>query len=244
MTASFFGLASHTSLFVHEWTSAAAPQPGAADWYRPLLDGAPPVARFTTPPTVGRSTLETFAGRRSVRQYAAAPLSLTTLGDLLQLAAPERAQPQSGLQRFNPTSRCLLAPLVMRAGAELETGAYGYDPHSRTLHSLRAENPHPMFSRWCFQAEFLQAPVVVLAVGSLKHSTGGGDRGYRHWMLDTGALLQRLYLASAALGLAGSITGSFMQPMVGRWLGWDGYTTTVLAGFALGYPRTTGESHA
>ena len=243
MTTSFFGLASHTSLFVHEWTSNATPQPAAADWYQPILAPAPTVATFTTPPTVGRSTLETFAQRRSVRHYAAAPLDLAALGDLLQLAAPERAQPQAGLHRFSPTSRCLLAPLVLRPGADLASGAYGYDPHARTLHTLRAEDPLPMFSRWCFQAEFLQAPVILLVAGSLQHSTSGGDRGYRHWMLDTGALLQRLYLASAALGLVGSITGSFMQPMVGRWLGWDGYTTTVLAGFALGYPQT-GETHA
>jgi hypothetical protein len=42
-------------------------------------------------------------------------------------------------------------------------------------------------------------------------------------------------MAASSLGLAGCITGSFIQPRFNEWLGMDGYNGTMLLAFAAGH---------
>src|SRR5215204_142142 len=197
--------------------------------------------------TSRRTCLETFARRLSVRRYADAPLMRDQLARLLALCYPRdagaanasrpaaAATPNSGLRRgLAPVTSCKLFPLVVNVEG-LQSDAYIYDEEPRRLRRLRLGNPLPLIEENCFQAEFTHAPVLVLLVGSLAESLSRyGDRGYRSMLMETGLMIQRLYLAASSLGLAGCVTGSLIQPGFNEWLGIDGFNGTVLLAFAAG----------
>jgi SagB-type dehydrogenase family enzyme len=165
----------------------------------------------------------TFLARRSTRAYAERPLELATVLQLLRLSRPASAE-----------GAAVLLPLALDV-AGLPAGAYRFVPDAGALAPLKAEDPRPLLRDYCYQAEFVAAPLVILLASSLGgHLESGGDRAYRRMLIETGQLIQHLYLACAALGLAGSVTGSLIQPPIAEWLGLDGYAGTVLLAFAVG----------
>lgn len=223
----------HLGLLLHEWTKLHHHRPAVEaspeeDWAEAALPGS----GLQLPLALGDAAEEiawrdAVARRRSVREYARRPLSLETLSLLLG-----RCSGPSGLE----VSLVRLAPLVLQ-GEGLPPGAFLYDEHRRQLRGVRREDPRTMWEKSCFQREFTTAAAILLLIGSparalRKH----GDRGYRYLGIEAGILLQRIYLAAASLGLAGSVTGSLFQGKVDRWLGLDGYHASTLLGFALGHP--------
>ena len=63
-----------------------------------------------------------------------------------------------------------------------------------------------------------------------------GDRGYRYVHFEAGAIGQRLYLASEALGLRATGIGAFFDEQVNRYLGLSPELGQVVYHFAIGYP--------
>lgn len=253
MVSSLFSSESNPGLLLHEWTKnvragqAPAGQPRReGSWAERLFAQGLPAEDFAPaqemPADARQTTLQTFANRQSVRRYAREPLTREQLAQLLALCFPGGAgraghaeAAPGGLQTGAPAhSSCKLVPLVSNV-AGLAGGAYFYDERRRQLRRVRQEQSVREF---CYQAEFVDAPVLLLVVGSLAESLAlHGDRGYRIMMVEAGAMLQRLYLAASHLNLAGCATGSIVQERLGAWLGMDGYEATVLMGFAVGLPR-------
>jgi SagB-type dehydrogenase family enzyme len=63
-----------------------------------------------------------------------------------------------------------------------------------------------------------------------------GDRGYRYVHFEAGAIGQRMYLASEALGLRATGIGAFFDEEVNRYLGLSPELGQVVYHFAIGYP--------
>jgi SagB-type dehydrogenase family enzyme len=63
-----------------------------------------------------------------------------------------------------------------------------------------------------------------------------GDRGYRYVHFEAGAIGQRMYLASEALGLRATGIGAFFDEDVNRYLGLSPELGQVVYHFAIGYP--------
>lgn len=191
----------------------------------------------------GRSCLQTFARRLSVRQYAATPLKRDQLARVLALCYPRTSPdeaatdaPVGGLRRgLAPVTSCRLFPLAVNVEG-LTSGAYLYDAAPPSLRRVRDEDPRALIEENCFQAEFTHAPALILMVGSLAESLAReGDRGYRSLLMESGLMIQRLYLAAGSLGLVGCVTGSLIQPRFNEWLGMDGFNATTLMAFAVGH---------
>jgi SagB-type dehydrogenase family enzyme len=262
MVSSLFSSESNPGLLLHEWTKnvrdgrvPARPEPAGQQrrersWAERLFARALPSEDFAPaqerPADARQTTLQTFANRQSVRRYSKEPLTREQVAQLLSLCFPdgrgrpihtEAAAPHE-LQTGAPANTaCKLFPLVSNV-TELAGGGYFYDERRRQLKRIRQEPTSSALQEFCFQAEFLHAPVLLLVVGSLAESLAlHGDRGYRIMMVEAGAMLQRLYMAASHLNLAGCATGSIVQERLGAWLGLDGYEATVLMGFAVGLPR-------
>jgi SagB-type dehydrogenase family enzyme len=244
-------------LFLHAWTNNVrggmvhgAERTEPVDW-RPG-DGAArafatlgPAQSLAVPPgsprSPGRSTFDTLAHRRSIRTYADEPLGRDELARLLSMAFPARtdapplAAPHRGIRRWQEHRPALkLVPLALRVDG-VAPGAYLYAEDEQTIRLTRDDGLLALVEKTFFQAEFTVAPAIILLVGSIADMVRCyGDRGYRYLLLDTGVMIQRLYLAASCLDVSGSITGSFVQSTFDRWLGLDGYNAGVLMAFATG----------
>ncbi len=234
MSEHFFGAGVSASSYIHEWTSLQRGNPlpernqPASPWWQAMLAAKAKIGLPAAYPTA-LSYQQLIDQRQSLREYADRPINLADLATFLEHAS----RPLNSAT----TSLSLLAPLVLKAD-DLALGGYAYNPSAHQLAVLRTADPHEPLQRYCFQREFLQAPLIVLVLSSLPSAINqAGDRGYRQALLDAGANLQRLYVAAQRVGMIGCATGSVIQGQLARWLGFDSYQTHVLIGFAVGYPH-------
>ncbi|MEG2803370.1 SagB/ThcOx family dehydrogenase [Stenotrophomonas sp.] len=213
------------------------------------LDLAHPPVRYAAdadePPLDG--LLDVLYRRRSVRGYAAAPLPLQRLGQLLEMAyptescdpdyTPAAAPHQSTTQWNGHVTACRLV-LLARNVEGLAPGAYLVDEGERVLRRIGHHDLpdiDALLHDACFQREFHAAPALFLQFGSIHDAiTRYGERGYRYMLFENGVMIQRLYLAASALSLSACVTGSLVQKQVETWIGADGYTAALLNGFAVG----------
>jgi nitroreductase len=74
-------------------------------------------------------------------------------------------------------------------------------------------------------------------IGDLENAAlSYGDRGYRYVHFEAGAIGQRMYLASEALGLRATGIGAFFDGEVNRYLSVAPELGQVVYHFAIGYP--------
>lgn len=197
-----------------------------------LLALAVPV---TTPPTAAPISGDPAGGAALVGPTSgAAQVGPRSAASQAALAA---GLVYGGLTRVRPRPLSTRLFPILQSVEGLPAGAYYHDATEGRLERLHDEHPRPMLERLCYQAEFHLAPVVLILAGSLSgHLASHGDRGYRTLMFDAGIMIQRLYLATAALGLVGSTAGSLFQEQAGQWLGLDSYHGLALMAFAVGHP--------
>ena len=199
--------------------------------------------------------LDTFLTRRSTRKYADKPLELNELSQFLKLAYPisqtqenikQDKLPHQSLSKWNGHVTCCRLILLIKNVTGIEPGAYVYDEFSHSLNKIKAQSNQEMdafLKEYCFQAEFIESPVMLLQVGSIKTSTERyGERGYRYMLFEDGVQIQRMYLSGSANGLACCATGSLVQGKVEGWLGLDGFNGSILNGFVIGHYCPTPES--
>lgn len=234
MSEHFFGAGVSASSYIHEWTSLQRgnvvpelDQP-TSPWWSNLFEAKAKIA-LPAAYSTHLNYQQLVNQRQSLREYADRPVNLADLATFLEHAS----RPLNSATK--PLS--LLAPLVLKSD-DLALGGYVYNPAAHQLAVLRTADPLEPLQRYCFQREFLQAPLIVLLLTSLPSAINqAGDRGYRQALLDAGAYLQRLYVAAQRVGMIGCATGSVIQGQLARWLGFDDYQTQVLIGFAAGYPH-------
>jgi SagB-type dehydrogenase family enzyme len=167
----------------------------------------PEVIALPAPERKGRLSLEeTLAWRRSVREFAATPLTERELGQLLW-AAQGITHPE-GL-RTAPSAGALY-PLELFVATP--AGFFHYDPRR---HQLRRRSERDLrralYAAALEQESVLEAPAVFVIAGVYERTAGkyGPTRARRYVELEAGHAAQNLLLQAVALELGGVPLGAF-----------------------------------
>jgi len=157
---------------------------------------------------------QTLAQRRSLRSFAATPLTLAEAGQLLWAAQgisdgkERRTAPSAG------ATYPLLLYLVAGRVEELPAGVYRYLPQGHRLAPVQqGDLRSPIASAAYFQTWMREAPAYVL-ISALPARTAAryGQRAAARFVaIESGAAAQNLLLQAVALGLGGTVVGAFNE---------------------------------
>jgi SagB-type dehydrogenase family enzyme len=176
--------------------------------------GAPRSVTITLPEVSidgGRSFAAILYERRSIREFAAASLSLEAAGQLLWAAqgitssAGGRTAPSAGA--LYPLEVYLVAGSV----DGLAAGVYGYRAHGHSLRAhLAGDRRRELAAAALGQGAVLEAPaVLVIAARYARTARKYGARSERYVHIEVGHAAQNVYLQARALGLGTVIVGAF-----------------------------------
>jgi SagB-type dehydrogenase family enzyme len=174
------------------------------------------------PDTKGKMPVEqAVRQRRSVREYAAEPPTLTQVAQLLWAAQGIthadglRAAPSAGA--LYPLEVYLVAGVV----EGLEPGIYRYHPHGHDLEPVLEGDRRIRLSRAALRQDCVRnAPAVLVFTAVYERTTGKyGDRGIRYVHMDLGFAAENVYLQAQALGMGTVMVGAFHDDKVRAVLG-------------------------
>ena len=193
-------------------------------------------ARIQLPRVLGESRPfhETLIMRKAVRSYGTQPLRLEHVSTLLDRVARGDAEDCATGARLG--MRLQFVIVVWRVD-NIVPGVYLYEPDEHCLSYIRrAPDPETEGKEMVLQIEFATAPLIILTTGNLAAATAiYGAWGYRQLLLRAGSAGQRLWLASVAMGLAGTVFAGFLPRAAHEIAGIDGYRSAGLLAFATGY---------
>lgn len=188
----------------------------------PTLQTAPnrialPTPRYDSATSVEQALLK----RRSVREYADAPLTLAELGQLLWAAqgvtdlAGFRTAPSAGA--LYPME----AYAVVGNVSGLAAGIYRYRPGEHALERTATGNRLAELSKAALgQAAVRDAAVVLVLAAVYERTTKKyGERGVRYVHMEAGHVSQNVYLQAVSLGLGTVTIGAFYDAEVKRVVG-------------------------
>lgn len=175
---------------------------------------------------------ETVRGRRSALDFAGGERAIgrEDLSAMLDAARqPRRCDFEAGLTH--------LYAWVHRVRG-LETGVYRYWPETHGLELVKAGDHRRAAAALSLGQDLAgNACVAFSIVAELKRAaTAWGDRGYRYSLFEAGAVGQRFYVASEALGFRSTGIGAFYDDAVHRYLDIEPAEGQVVYHFASGYP--------
>ncbi len=184
---------------------------------------APSTIPLPTPSLSGSlSVEEALAGRRSVREYVVASLTIDQLSQLLWSAQGMTAR-RYGL-RSAPSAGALY-PLEVYVAAEhvdgLATGVYRYVPRQHGLQVVVDRSVRDQLFRDALsQSAVADAPATLAFAAVFARTTRKyGERGRRYVHMEVGHAAQNLYLQATAMGLGTVVIGAFSDDSVKRTLG-------------------------
>ena len=169
---------------------------------------------FDLPPprATGALPLEaTLAQRRSLRSFAAGPLTAAEVGQLLWAAQGENGD---GGRRTAPSAGATY-PLVLYLVAGrvdgVAAGVHRYAPQGHRLAALAPGDARaPVAAAARGQAWLAEAPVlVVIAAEPSRTAARYGARAERYVAMEAGAAAQNLLLQAVALGLGATLVGAY-----------------------------------
>jgi SagB-type dehydrogenase family enzyme len=185
----------------------------------------------------GLSFEEAVEARRSVRDYAAEPLSSEELSRLLHAAQGITAD-RWGF-RAAPSAGALypieLYPLVHDV-AGLEPGLYHYAVQEHGLELLQQGDFRAAVIQAGLGQDFLGQANVCFVLSAIFQRTRWKyrERAYRYVLLEAGHVGQNLYLAAASMGLGACAVGAFLDDDLNDLLGLDGREEAVVYLLAVG----------
>lgn len=162
------------------------------------------------------TTLET---RRSRREFASGPISLSPVSQLLW-AAQGRTHPD-GL-RTAPSAGATY-PLVVRLSVaeggvpDLDAGIYRYQPDSHTLVYEATESAHDDLQQAAYGQEWVGNAPIIVAITGIEERTAreyGPRAGELYVPMEAGHAGQNVHLQVEALGLATVTVGGFKDEAV------------------------------
>ncbi len=160
-------------------------------------------------------------GRRSMREFSAAGLSLSDLAQLLWAAQGSTA---GGTHRTAPSAGALY-PLEAYVAAvrveHLAPGVYRYDSSAHRLLRIASEDRSAELARAAYgQAWLREAPAILVLAGVESRTTAKyGQRGVRYVHMEAGHAAQNALLTAVALGLGATVVGAFDDARVHTLLG-------------------------
>jgi len=224
--------AADAGVLYHEWSKPGGSQilGAVGDWgKRPEPFKAYPDAERVTLPDPhgweGLSAEDAIEARRSVRDYAAEPLSVEELARLVH-AAQGITEPRWGF-RAAPSAGALY-PIELYAVVHdvtgLEPGIYHYAVREHALERMQAGDFRAAVTRAGLGQAFLGQAGVCLVLSAVFQRTRWRyrERTYRYVMLEAGHVVQNVYLAATAMGLGACAVGAFLDGALNEMLGLDG----------------------
>lgn len=162
------------------------------------------------------SVEEALSGRRSVRVYAEAPLTLDEVSQLLWAA---QGITGAGGARTAPSAGALYPLEVYLAAGEVEgliAGVYHYKPEPHELVLLKKEDVREALAEAALSQAWIKegAIVIVIAAAYERTMVRYGKRGVRYVHMEVGHAAQNLYLQAEALGLGMVVVGAFHDDQV------------------------------
>jgi SagB-type dehydrogenase family enzyme len=170
-----------------------------------------------TPNKKGNVSLEqALSSRRSVRQYAAKPLSAENVSQLLWSAQGVtnergfRTAPSAGATF--PLEMFVLVNNV----TGLQKGIYHYNPFENSLHIIHLHDVSAQLAKASFSQSMIQEGGAVFIFGAVFERTTQryNDRGIRYVYNEIGHASQNLHLQAAALNLGTVAIGAFQDEEV------------------------------
>jgi len=149
--------------------------------------------------------------RRSVREFARAPLRLE---ELAQLAWAAQGQTTRGGHRTAPSAGALYPlELFVVAGnvQDLAAGVYRYQPSLHRLAPLTEGDRRGELAAAAWgQGWIAQAPAILVIAAVERRTTAKyGARGVRFVHMEAGHAAQNILLQAVALGLGATVVGAF-----------------------------------
>lgn len=167
------------------------------------------------PPPVydGKVSLErALKERRSIRQYANNPL---TLSDLSQLLWAAQGVSGTGGGRTAPSAGALYpieVYVVVGNVSDLPGGIYQYEPQNHVLFKRADGDKRIELSRAVLQSSIQNAPAILVFSGVYERTTAKyGGRGIRYVHMEAGHASQNVYLQAVALHLGTVVIGAFQD---------------------------------
>jgi len=120
----------------------------------------------------------------------------------------------------------------------LTPGVYRYWPEQAALEKIKEGDQRLVVAALSLGQDLAgNACVAFSMIGDFESAARiYGDRGYRYVHFEAGAIGQRMYLASEALGLRATGIGAFFDERVNRYLDLSPELGQVVYHFAIGYP--------
>lgn len=218
----------------HAWSRADASSlaEGLVDWgERPeTYKTYPDVDRVALPSPVVGDSLDTLAAieqRRSIRDYAAPPMTLEELSTLLYSTDGINLT-RGGVQLRASPSAGALYPIetyvLVHNVEDLELGLYHYALQAHALARLRSGDLRQESVRLGVLQGFLgEAHVVIVLTAVFQRLRWRyRRRSYRYALLEAGHIGQNVYLASTAMGFGACAVGAFLDGGLNELLGVDG----------------------
>ncbi len=211
------GYALQEATRIEEWGYYSEPKPRFPGFHHECRGRAIPLPE---PMRMSRvDVLEAIRSRRSRREYSGEPLGLTELSTLLfhaagvtgyELGWPMRTYPSAG--GLQPVE--LYVNIVNVEG--VEPALYYYHPARHALCRLRDPIPPERLTHICLDQEHVgEAPASIIITAVYARSASKyRARAYRYIHIDAGAVMQNIYLAAEALGLATVAVGAFYDHML------------------------------
>ena len=183
--------------------------------------------------STSRSFGDVVRTRRSALDFKGGYASIT-LSQLATLLATTK-QP---LYADFASARFVHLYLYVHRVAGLAPGVYRYWPERAELEKIKEGDQRLVAAALSLGQDLAgNACLAFSMIGDLENAARSyGDRGYRYVHFEAGAIGQRLYLASEALGLRATGIGAFFDEQVNRYLGLSPELGQVVYHFAIGYP--------
>jgi SagB-type dehydrogenase family enzyme len=163
----------------------------------------------------GASLAEVVVSRRSIREYAARPLTTTEIGQLLWAA---QGATGAGGKRAAPSAGALYPlELYVADGG----GISRYVPARHALAILARDDRRRRLAAAAGQQAAVAAAPLLVVIAAVASRTAGryGDRAVRFVTLEAGHAAHGLLLAAVGLGLGAVPIGSFDDEEVAHVLG-------------------------
>jgi SagB-type dehydrogenase family enzyme len=170
-----------------------------------------------------RSALDFRGGNESISFAQFAAILSTTTGPLFADFA---------------TARFVQLYLYVHRVEGLAPGVYRYWPGRAGLEKIKEGDQRLAAASLSLGQDLAgNACVAFSMIGDFESAACSyGDRGYRYVHFEAGAIGQRMYLASEALGLRATGIGAFFDDRVNRYLDLSPERGQVVYHFAIGYP--------
>jgi SagB-type dehydrogenase family enzyme len=136
------------------------------------------------------------------------------------------------------TARFVHLYLYVHRVEGLAPGVYRYWPEHAELEKIKEGDQRLVAAALSLGQDLAgNACLAFSMIGDLENAARNyGDRGYRYVHFEAGAIGQRMYLASEALGLRATGIGAFFDEEVNRYLSLASELGQVVYHFAIGYP--------